>query len=81
MGRAGEGPEVEAWLEALNASAVFCDSVLGLGATEGAGATDWRTGEARGVPGVSSSPGRRCQEAWVLGGVSPTATAVQSSTH
>lgn len=27
--------------------------------TEGAGATDWRKGEARGVPSVSSSPSRR----------------------
>lgn len=67
MGRAGEGPEVKAWLEALNASAIFCDSVFALGVTEGAGATDWRTGEARGVPGISSSPGRGCQEAQGVG--------------
>lgn len=68
VGRAGEGPEVEAWLEALNASATFCDSVFGPGVTEGAGATDWRMGEAQGVPGISSSPGRGCQEAWGGGG-------------
>lgn len=44
MGRAGEDPEVESWLGAVNASAVF--SVFRPGVTEGAGATDSRREEA-----------------------------------
>lgn len=40
MGRAGEDPEVEVWLEAVNASAVFRDNSFGREVTEGAGATD-----------------------------------------
>lgn len=66
MGRAGEDPEVKAWLEAVNASAIFSDSVFGPGVTEGAGATDWRMEEARGAPSVSTSPGRRMSRS--LGG-------------
>lgn len=57
MGSAGEDPEVEACLEAVNAFSVIM--FLGQGVTEGAGATDRRRDEARGVPGVSTSPGRR----------------------
>lgn len=40
MGRAGEDPKVEAWLEAVDASAIFSDSVFEPGVTEGADATD-----------------------------------------
>lgn len=68
MGRAGEDPEAEAWLEAVNASAIFSDSVFGPGVTEGAGATDWRRAEASGAPGVSISPGRRMSRSLVGGG-------------
>ena len=80
MGRAGEDPKVEAWLEAVNASAISSDNVFGPRVTEGAGATDWRREKARGVTGVSSFPGRRMPRSLGGGGVSPTATAVQSST-
>lgn len=81
MGRAGEDPEVEAWHEAVNASAIFSDGVFRPGVTEGAGATDWRREEARGAPGVSISPGGRMSRS-LDGGGGPVlhATAVQSST-
>lgn len=64
--QAGEDPEVEAWLEAVNASAIFSHNVFGPGVTEGAGATDWLREEARGAPGVSISPSRRMSRS--LGG-------------
>lgn len=40
MGRAGEDPDVEAWLEAVNASAIFRGNGFGPEVTEDAGATD-----------------------------------------
>lgn len=40
MGRAGKDPEVEAWLEAVSASAIFTDNGFGPEVTEGAGATE-----------------------------------------
>lgn len=59
---------MEAWLEAVNASAIFRDNGFGPEVTEGVGATDKRRAEAGRMPGVFSFHGRRMSRIQGAGG-------------